>query len=160
MPRRVIEYTAQHGRDKGKVFVITEMPADQAERWATRALLALANGGAKVPDEVLDAGMAGVAAHMAGVAIVAIRSLQGLSYAAVEDLLDEMMDCVQHKPMGAAGSLAPMPLMKGINCQIEEVRTFFDLRVQVLQAHTDFSLADVLSSFRPTPSELPQAPSA
>jgi hypothetical protein len=87
--------------------------------------------------------------------------LQGLSYSAVEDLLDEMMECVQHKPMGAAGAAAPMPLLSGENCQIEEVRTFMELRMQVLQVHTDFSLADVLSNFQQrTPSQPPQAPSA
>ncbi|MCI0152403.1 DUF3990 domain-containing protein [Paraburkholderia sediminicola] len=29
------------GRDHGKVFQLTEMPSDQAEKWAIRVLLAL-----------------------------------------------------------------------------------------------------------------------
>lgn len=37
MARRIASFTASAGRDAGKVFRITEMPADQAERWAVKA---------------------------------------------------------------------------------------------------------------------------
>lgn len=144
MARRTRYHTVEaEGRDKGKRFIITEMPADQAERWATRAMLALANAGTKLPDGVLDAGMAGVAS-MAGVFVLSLRTLQGLSYNSVGDLLDEMMACVQYAPNG----LPPQPLFAGENSQIEEVRTRLALKWEVLQVHTDFSLADALSAFR------------
>ena len=41
---RKVEYITidQEGRDQGKTFKITEMPALKAEKWATRAFLALA----------------------------------------------------------------------------------------------------------------------
>ena len=39
------------GRDKGKTFLITELPADQAERWAIRALLALIQSGAVISED-------------------------------------------------------------------------------------------------------------
>jgi hypothetical protein len=156
MARRKSVYTVQtEGRDKGKSFLITEMPADQAERWATRALIALANAGTKLPDGVLDAGMAGVAS-MAGVFVLSLRTLQGLSYDAVGDLLDELMGCVQFQPMAGA---PPQVLFPGENSQIEEVRTRLQLKWEVLQVHTDFSLADALSSFRP-PSAAPAAPAS
>ncbi len=143
---RTFTVTAE-GRDRNKKFLITEMPADQAERWATRALLALANAGTKLPDNVLDAGMAGVAS-MATVFVLSLRSLQGLSYDAVGDLLEEMMACVQFQPPGTA---PPQPLFSGENSQIEEVRTRFLLKWEVLQVHTDFSLADALQSFQTAP---------
>ena len=37
MARRISTFTASTGRDAGKDFRITEMPADQAERWAVKA---------------------------------------------------------------------------------------------------------------------------
>ena len=51
MARKVSNYTVtKEGRDLGKTFVITEMPASRAEAWATRALLALMAGGVELPD--------------------------------------------------------------------------------------------------------------
>ncbi len=146
MARRTRSFVATYGRDKGKTFIITEMPADQAERWASRALLALANGGTQLPDGVLDAGLAGLAS-MAGVFVMSVRALQGLEYHKVGPLLDEMMDCVQYVP---AGGIPPQKLFTGENSQIEEVQTRISLRGEVLQVHTDFSLADVFQSFRPS----------
>ena len=50
MARSISNYTVQdEGRDNGKVFVLTEMPASRAESWAMRALLALMANGVEVP---------------------------------------------------------------------------------------------------------------
>ena len=57
MARRTETFTATYGRDAGKSFTLTEMPADQAERWAIRALLALAGAGVDRPDGAADAGV-------------------------------------------------------------------------------------------------------
>ena len=73
------------GRDQGKTFLIREMSAHRAERWATRALMALAKAGVQVPDDLAGAGLAGIAAMphvgdvrqkgmMVGIEIVADRS--------------------------------------------------------------------------------------
>ncbi len=162
MARRVRTWKATQGRDAGKTFVITEMPADQAERWALRAGFAIANAGVKVPDGVLDSGMAGLAS-LAHVLVWCIRSLQGLHYNAVEDLLDDLMGCVQFQPPGTGPEGAPLPpvqLFKGENSQVEEIRTWFWLKVEAFQCHVDFSLADALSSFQKTAAPAAQAPSA
>src|SRR6185312_7551249 len=53
----IINVTSE-GRDKGKQFIITEMPALRAERWAFRALLALAHSGVQLPEGAADGGMA------------------------------------------------------------------------------------------------------
>lgn len=141
------------GRDKGKTFLITEMPADQAERWATRAMLLLANAGTKLPDGVLDAGMAGLAT-MADVFVMSLRTLQGLAYTdELDSILAEMMGCVQFLP---AEGIPPQKLFSGENSQIEEVRTRMQLRWEVLQIHTDFSLADALQGLR-TPAPVSSA---
>lgn len=121
----------EEGRDKGKTFVLTEMPADQAERWAIRALLALTNSGAVIPDGGTEAGMAGIAA-------MGFEALGRLPFEAVEPLLDEMFDCVRYEHKHGA------PLQKiipGDGSQIEEVRTRLNLRVALFRLHTGFSTA-------------------
>ena len=62
MARKTTTFIATDGRDKGKRFLITEMSAYQSEEWAARALFAVMHSGVEVPDEVLSAGFAGVAA--------------------------------------------------------------------------------------------------
>ena len=79
------------GRDEGKQFLLTEMPASRIEKWAARALLAVAHSGVEVPEEVTGAGMAALA-------VVGLRALSGVSFAEAEPLLDEMMGCVQIIP--------------------------------------------------------------
>jgi hypothetical protein len=116
------------GRDKGKVFVLTEMPADQAERWAIRALLALMNAGIELPDGAADAGMAGIAA-------AGYKALGNLKFEVLEPLLDDMWGCVQyqHKPNQPLQSL-----MAGESSQIEEVSTRLQLRMAAFKLHTNF----------------------
>ena len=140
MARRTNKVTiSEAGRDKGKTFLLTELPADQAERWAIRCLLAIANSGSKLPDDALEAGMAGLALTVRSFIVVGLRSLQGMRYDDVGDLLDEMLGCIQYCP---PGGLPPQKLFEGENCQIEEVATRLTLRWEVLQLHINFSLAE------------------
>lgn len=155
MTIRTLHWTAgpDCGRDKGKRFLITEMPSDQGERWACRLLLALANGGAKLPPGVLDMGIAGVAS-LAAAAVLALRHLQGLQWAEVEPLLDEMMDCVQLHPLGmtpGGAEIPPQNLMTGRNCQIEEIATRLKLKWEVLGLHVDFLKGDWQSNSAQSP---------
>jgi hypothetical protein len=137
--RRTKLWTATHERDAGKTFLITEMSADRAERWAIRMVLAVVNAGVKVPEGSLQAGMSGIAAILA----TGVRSLAGLKFEAISELLDEMLTCVQYQP---APNLPPQPLWTGDNCQIEEVRTRLALRMEVLELHLGFSLAALASN--------------
>jgi hypothetical protein len=121
-------------RDKGKTFVITEMPADQAEQWAIRLLLALKQSGANLPDGIEELGMAGMAA-------MGIRAALGMQYEIVRPLLAEMMDCVKYQSEHPA--VPPSPIGSGINCLVEEVSTFFMLRQEIVNLHLGFSTPDV-----------------
>jgi hypothetical protein len=120
------------GRDKGKTFVLTEMPADQAERWAIRAVLALAQSGAQVSDDALHAGLAGLAA-------MGVQALAGVRWEQLEPLLDEMFGCVryEHKP-----GQPHQEIMGGINSQIEEVATRMSIRFALWELHLGFSLPE------------------
>ena len=131
--RRIATYVvADKNRDHGKTFRITEMPADQGERWATQALKLMAEAGKSIPNGALEAGMAGLAA--AGVDVEADTAAVGLAVAAAlqDPSLDALWDCVQyiHDP-----AHPPQPLYVGENCQIEEIKTRRDLRMEVLKLH-------------------------
>lgn len=119
-------------RDKGKTFLLTEMPSDQGERWALRALLALTNTGAAIPEEALGAGMAGLAA-------VGVQALGMLQHEKVLPLLDELWpSCVKYQPEDTR--LMPQDIMNGVNSQIEEVTTRLTIYKELLKLHTGFSL--------------------
>ena len=128
MARNVANFTiTDEGRDKGKVFVLTEMPASRAESWAMRALLALMAGGVEVPDGFERMGMAGMAE-------VGIRALTGLKWEVAEPLLAEMWSCVQIMPDPSKTHL----VRNLIEEDIEEITTRVKLRAEVWKLHTGF----------------------
>lgn len=118
------------GRDKGKEYEITEMSADAAEWWATRALLAIGKSGIDI-GEMENLGMQGVA-------ILGIKSFFKLDPATIKPLLDEMWTCVQRKEAAVT-----RPLADG---DVEEVRTRVTLRAEIFTLHTGFSMPGSLST--------------
>jgi hypothetical protein len=126
-------------RDNGKRFLLTEMSAAAAERWAARAFLALAKAGVEVDDDMHGAGMAAIAA-------TGLRALGRLDWQDAEPLLDEMMTCVKFCPDPAHPEVV-RPIMT--DDDVEEVETRFLLRMEVLQLHVNFSLAGALSAAAP-----------
>lgn len=120
-----ITITAE-GRDKGKTFLITEMPALEAERWATRALFTLAKAGANIPDELMNGGMASFAA-LSG---LGIQALLFIPYDDAAPLLDRLLDCVAVKE--------PLLVRPRTPDDIEEINTFFTLRGEALKLHVSF----------------------
>jgi len=122
------------GRDFGKSYILTELSAMKAEKWAARALLALLKSGLQVPDEIAQAGLGGVAA-------LGMNAFANLSFESAEPLLDEMMTCVQF--VSSSGSVRPLSEAAS---DIEEVKTLWILRQEVLELHLGFSIADKLST--------------
>jgi len=127
MARKQITYTAQDGRDKGKQFIITEMAARPAHKWATRALFALINGGADIPENVKEMGMAGIAA-------VGLKALNKISIDAAEPLLDELLMCVTVMP----DPNKPQVIRALFDEDVEEPATYFKLQKEVLVLHMGF----------------------
>lgn len=135
MPRKTETIVvSDSNRDSGKKFLLTEMPADQAERWAVRLLLAAAANGAQIPDGALEAGAAALPA-------LGLRVLAMVPEHAALPLLDEMMGCVKYQPPN--DKIAPQAILSGENSQIEEVSTRFKLRLALLELHTGFSVPGV-----------------
>jgi len=120
--------TAGTTRDHGKTFIITEMPASQAEAWAARVLFAMGRSGVQAPPGIESAGFLGVA-------ILGLRAVLSLDWQDAKPLMDEMMTCVAVK--GGPGGMASRPLVE--DADIEEVATRYHLRREVFDLHSDFS---------------------
>jgi hypothetical protein len=139
--RKTLTYVVQdEGRDTGKHFLLTEMPASQAERWAIRAFLAMAKGGIELPDGIEQSGMAGIAKVGLGL-LLKIPPEDALP------LLDEMMGCVQFIPNPSNKAV----FRALIEDDIEDVMTRFKIRKEVFGLHVDFSLAGAKSTSESAP---------
>jgi hypothetical protein len=133
-------------RDQGKSYLLTEMPARQAEKFAMRLVLALA-AQKLIDPEIARNGVAGLS-H------VTTDMLGGLSPDVIEPLLDEMLDtCVDYvgdpskRDDGRStveGRMVPIsrPLIPD---DIEEVTTLLLLRGRLIDLHTGFSVTAFLS---------------
>jgi hypothetical protein len=146
MRKTAIVKIAEEGRDKGKIFVITEPPASQVERWALRALMALAKSGVELPENVKGAGIAGVAA----LGLKAI--VGGVGVDDTEWLMSQMMACVQLQPGPDPNVVRPL-----IEDDIDEVATRFKLYFEVFNLITGFSQAGSQSTLK-TPEASPASP--
>ena len=120
------------GRDQGKNYKLTEMPVAKGEKWAARALLALAKAGIEVPDG---------ADGMAGLAGFGLSSIEKLNWADIEPLMDEMLSCIKFVP--SAGIIRDLMLDAG---DVEEITTLFTLRREILALHFDFFISAVGST--------------
>jgi hypothetical protein len=126
------------GRDKGKVFLITEMSSTQGEEWAMRAMLALMQSNVEIPDGALELGMAALAQ-------MGLKALSGIKWELAKPLMQELMDCVQYIPDPKKTHVS-RPLVED---DIEEILTRPKLKWEVMSLHVDFSQAVNLSdSFR------------
>lgn len=129
MARKTATVTIEaDGRDLGKVFLLREMPASQAEKWAARAFLAMARSGIDIPDDMAGAGLAGIAA-------VGLKAIGGLGFAEAEPLMDEMFACIQIIPDPAR----PAVVRALVESDTEEISTRLRLRKEVFGLHVDFS---------------------
>lgn len=123
------------GRDKGKVFKLTEMPSAQSEKWAMRAFLAMAKGGVEVPDDIAESGLAGIAA-------LGLKTIGLVPWQELEPLMDEMFACVQAVP----DPHAPNTVTPLFAESIEEPATRLFLRKKIFGIHVDFSKLAALST--------------
>lgn len=121
-------------RDKGKIFVVKEMPARVAEKWALRFLLALQRSGIDIPEDSRNLGFVGI------MTAVGAKMIGGLSPDEVEPLLDKLMSCVEVMPSPANPLLTRPIVDQGIEGDdIEEVATRVKLKMEVVALHVGFS---------------------
>lgn len=118
-----IEFTVDAGRDAGKTFKITELPAVQMDKWLTRLLGCFANQGLTIYD-IQEMTFAQMCAS-----IYKIDSDEEK-----ERLFDELLASCSLKKEGVD------IVMKGnnINGFVEEWRTLFRLREEALKLNLGF----------------------
>lgn len=128
MARKTATVTiTEEGRDQGKVFLLTEMSATQAELWAIQVFMSMAKSGVEVPENFRDLGIAGLAR-------IGLGALSSLSFKDARPLLEELFTCVQIVPDRSNPSFARQLL----ETDIEEIGTRLKLRLDVLKLHFDF----------------------
>lgn len=131
--RKTLDYVVStDGRDKNKVFRITEMPSRQAERWGMRAINVIAKTSGGISPAIMASGMQGLAA-------VGISAFARATWDDIEPLMDEMFTCIQIVPDPSK----PMIVRPLIEDDIEEVATRALLRQEVLEMHLGFFKAAV-----------------
>lgn len=127
---------ADTNRDKGRLYKLTEMPATQAELWAARAFLGMANAGTDIPEDVQNMGMAGLARY-------SLSMIAQLRFDDARSLMEEMFGCVEFVPDPSRRDFS----RKLVESDIEEISTRLKIRMEVLKLHLDFFEA-VASSIR------------
>lgn len=126
-------------RDNGKSFLLVEMAARPAEKWANRAFLALAHSRADIPPGIAER-YARVRGDMRQ--IEAIAGLLGhMHFPEIEPLMDELMGCVSF-----VINSGPPPVTRLLNDSgsvdddVEEISTRQHLRAEVIDLHVGFSV--------------------
>lgn len=123
-------------RDVGKQFIITEMSAAKAEKWALKLLLCLGHANIDVPPEAIKSGFVGVALY-------ALNMVGNVRYEEAEPLLNEMFECVTVPTI-----VKDNPERRPTEDDIEEVSTRVFLRQKIFEMHLDFLKAVVPSIFQ------------
>ena len=126
---KVFKIENEKSRDYGKQFLIEEMSAWSAYDWALRAFLALAKNGIKIPEEVQDLGIVGLAQ-------MGLNALAGANYGDVKPLLDELLRCAKIIPDNNKDVSRPI-----LEVDMQEISTIFLLHKEAFALHADF-LAD------------------
>ncbi|MGV7078493.1 hypothetical protein ACWA5Z_06765 [Testudinibacter sp. P80/BLE/0925] len=130
MTLKTKKITIEKGRDKGVTFLLTEMPVVKADKWAMKALLAMASSGITVPNP---------REGMLGISRVAFSALKGMPEDKTVALLDELLECVQIVPEGGSARSLDLSLN-----DVKDFSTLWLLRKEVFMLHIDF-LRDVLT---------------
>ena len=125
--RKTVDITGV-GRDQSKVFRITEMSAFKAEKWAMRALWAIAGSGVEIPDNIMSA-------PLAKLFEIGFAALAKVPFDLVNPLMSEIMECISVvTPDGTNRKL--------LSDDIEEYMTILHLRKEVLKLHISFFTQD------------------
>mgnify|MGYP001158985013 CR=1 FL=1 len=131
----------EEGPDKGKTFVVRQMPLIQGDRWANRVALALLKSGVDVSPLTKKAAsgkseFVGLL-DMANVINVALKALGGVDDDVAQGLLDELMRHVSYKlPNGTTRTLM-------VETDIGSISTLWKLRIEAIKVNLDFLKAGV-----------------
>lgn len=132
-------------RDKGKTYLITEMGAFQAAKWARKALLSINTNMLEVSwlRSLLVVGDDGKLSlskiadlEMAGVAAIGVLNLfSAIPESVMDALQDDMLACCEFIP---GHNLPGRPVVDQIEGDIEEPSTIITLQASAIGLHLDF----------------------
>lgn len=143
---REMDYTiTTEGPDKGKVFVISRMPAFQAERWG-RSFLYGATAGTPLEARAVYAGAIAEVARSA----VGLNVLRSMDPVFSDPLEKELRDCIKIKPDPERPSITRFI----IDGDFEDISTFIELQQKAFEFNTGFFQA-VSRSLPPLASDHP-----
>lgn len=125
--RQISVRVPMEGVDYGKVFVITRMPAMEADQWGRHCLQAAIASGADIPGLDEDAGLAGLAA--VGLGIFGAMDPQRM-----DGLIERLMRCVSVQP-DPRNTAVRRPLDES---DLEEIPTVGWLQKEAFALHVDF----------------------
>lgn len=120
----------QEGRDKGRSYILTEMPALKAEKWARHAIAAMSREDLDARGEIQQLGMLGFV-------LVGMQALAGGKIDQVDALMDDMLPQIKiveeavTRPLGGDGD-------------IWELSTLYRLRKELIELHMGFTFAELL----------------
>jgi hypothetical protein len=129
--REVTIATTEGNRDSGKKFLLTEMPALKAEKWARHAAAAVNRSDLDIREEIKQLGMLGF--YLAG-----FQALAGGDIDQVDALMDQMLPLIHIVEPKVTRPLTPD------GGDIEEVTTIIQLRKDLLELHMGFTLAELV----------------
>lgn len=131
MVKQVTVVCPHDGADKGKRFVITRMSAVAADRWGRHCMQAAASSGGDIAGVAQGGGLAAVAA--AGIGIFA-----AMDPARMDELIDQLLQCVQMQPDPANPAMLLPWAVVSAGEQIEEIPTIGWLQKEAFVLHVDF----------------------
>jgi hypothetical protein len=134
MARKTATVTINEGRDKGRVYKITEWSATRVEDWILRAIFGLGEVGVELPPELLTMGAAPIMYAIA-TQVNKLPSKMGVQ------LAGELMECVQIVEERTTRSLEEN--------DIEDVSTRFELKKEVLKLIFGFTVGVAFPSSPP-----------
>lgn len=134
------------GRDKGRKYLLTEMPALQAERWARHAIMAMSRENLDIRSEIAALGMYGFI-------LGGMQALAAGDVDAVDKLMEEMLPQIKiveekiTRPLQGDGDFW-------------EISTIKTLRQELIELHLGFTLAELVSMLQASAKNLTQADSS
>jgi len=122
-------FVSSFGADENKMFLISKMPAFKQEKFAYRALMALARSGVEIPE--------GMTSNTEKLAAIGLTALLKADFNDIEPLLDEMLQYVKIIP-----NQANPKIQRDLREEdIEDVRTIMALRKEIFAHNVDFLMA-------------------
>lgn len=135
------EITIQSGGDKGKTFVVEQMPLMRGDKWSNRVKLALLRGGVDVKALGFEKGKFTGLIDIAGVLNVALKALGGLDDDEAQLLLDEVTKGAKLKLPDGGFRPVIFPTDEKNSPDITDIDTLWTIRIESIKVNTNFLMA-------------------